>query len=195
MEFDKRIFGILAFVALMTLGLFFDTALADGQTSDWYDRWYDRIVTWFTKPAIGAILVGVILAFVVPQRVKMDFPLRWNRAKRRRRTRYVSFISGFTGTMLMWPIGWSWSTMLPLDIYGVMIGGFVTAIIVGAAAPLTYAILMKQLYKRGILNEQKWSGDARANQKNAKLTDEQRRRIIADASEETVVAARKEKKE
>jgi hypothetical protein len=129
------------------------------------DSWYEWIMMYMLRPGFMAVSVGVIMAFIIPQRVKMDFPLEWSPEKRRMRTRLTSFISGFFGTAMMWPLFWPWAMMSAMEIYGASAGGLLAAVLVGASAPYTYNIIMNFLYKRGWLTEHKWSGEAAAQQK------------------------------
>jgi hypothetical protein len=130
------------------------------------DSWYEWIMLYMLKPGFMAVSVGIIMSFIVPQRVKMDFPVEWPAEKRRARTRLTSLISGFCGTAMMWPLFWPWSTMTAMEAYGAGAGGLLVSIVVGASAPYTYNIIMNFLYKRGWVDEKKWSGQAAAELKN-----------------------------
>jgi Na+/H+ antiporter NhaA len=133
-----------------------------GPPTENVDAWYEWILVWLMRPGVAAVLAGLVLAFVVPQRAKMDLPHKWPADRRRRMTRRISFVSGFIPTALLWPLGWNLETMSTRDIYIIVIAGLLTATLVGASAPWTYSVVMNQLYKRGWLSEMKWSGEARA---------------------------------
>lgn len=136
------------------------------------DAWYSWILVWLMRPGVGAILAGALAAFVIPQRVKMDFPADWPADRRRRQTRRWSFWCGFWPTLVFWPVGWDLESLTKLELYGVlMLGGF-AALMVGSLAPWTYSVVMNQLYRRGWVNELKWSGEARAQAKRSgEITD------------------------
>lgn len=137
-------------------------ALGQPPGAEQAEAWYGWVLVWLKRPGVAAVLAGVAMAFIVPQRVKMDFPLYWTKDKRRFMTRLTSFVCGSLTTLLLWPLFWPWQAMPMIEVYGVLVTGFLTAVLVGAAAPFTYAIIMNQLYKRGWISEMKWSGEARA---------------------------------
>ena len=129
------------------------------------DAWYDWILVWMFRPGIAAVIVGIFFAFLVPQRIKMDFPMEWTPERRRRMTRRASFVSGFIPTLLLWPLGWMTEHLTPKEHYLIWVAGFLAASAVGTAAPFSYQIIMNFLYRRGWLNEVKWSGEVRARMK------------------------------
>lgn len=130
--------------------------------------WYEAVLAFVLRPGLAAVLTGFLLALVIPQRVKMDFPVDWSDSRRRFMTRLVSFASGFTGTALIWPLFWPWDRLVTtLEVYGVLISGFLASILVGALAPWSYTVVMNRLYRLGWLNEERWSGEARARAKAA----------------------------
>lgn len=135
------------------------------QSIDQAEAWYERLIGYLLRPGLGAAMVGAVMAFVVPQRVKMDFPLEWSDRVRRIRTRQVAFWAGVIPTLLLWPLGWPWKTVDALQAYGIWVGGVMTAIAIGAGAPWTYRVIMNQAYKRGFLDEERWSGETRAQLK------------------------------
>jgi hypothetical protein len=156
MAFMRYFAGICAILVLSwTYALFAQQLPLDREE---IDSWYEWIMHYMLKPGFMAVSVGIIMAFIIPQRVKMDFPLTWSPEKRKMRTRLTSFISGFFGTAMMWPLFWPWATMSAMEVYGASIGGLVASILVGASAPYTYNIVMHQLYKRGWVDASKWSG-------------------------------------
>lgn len=158
----KRCFWVLVLALLPAL------ALATGgvqQTMGQVEGAWGSIVRLVTQPGVAAVAIGALCAFLIPQRVKMDFPVRWDREKRALMTRLTSFGCGFFGTVLFWPMFWPWETMTGMEIYGVMASGLVVSILVGAAAPFTYTIVMNRLYKKGWLDEKRWSGEAHAEVK------------------------------
>lgn len=132
-----------------------------------YRGWVDSFILWLMTPGLGAVIIGVVCAFFIPQRVKMDFPLAWDRDKRSFMTRLTSFLCGFFGTLLFWPLFWPWGEMTGMQAYGVVMSGMVTAVLVGSAAPFTYSVVMGRLYRAGWLDEKKWSGEAHAEAKIA----------------------------
>jgi hypothetical protein len=156
--------GIAAMFALFTMA---SDGMTQGTIQD-AQAWYEALLVFVMRPGLAAIFTGFLLALVIPQRVKMDFPLTWGEDRRRFVTRLVSFASGFLGTGAIWPLFWDWSSVqTPLDGYGIMISGFFAAILVGALAPWSYALVMSRIYKLGWLDEGRWSGEARARLRQA----------------------------
>lgn len=145
--------GCAVVIAALFIGLLlFGTAgmlLAQPPSVEQAQAWYETIVDWAVRPAVTAIVAGVVLAFVIPQRVKLDFPPYWSDRKRRMRTRLTSFLAGSIGTAALWPIGWDWAGMQLLDSVMVAIGGLFCAVVVGASAPYTYTVIVGWLAKRG----------------------------------------------
>lgn len=123
------------------------------------DAWYSWILVWVFRPGIAAVLVGIVMAYIVPQRFKMDFPHTWDDDRRKRTTRRLSFISGFIPTVLLWPLGWMFKGMNVTDMYLVWVTGLLAAITVGSAAPFTYTIFMNYLYKKGWADPNYWSAE------------------------------------
>lgn len=132
------------------------------------DSWFNYALDRVTNVhGLGAVLAGLVFGFVLPQFLKMNFPVEWSPDFRRRKTMRLAFWSTFWPIVLIWPVTHAWASLTPQQWYTVVITGLVVAGIFGAATPFTYKFLMHWAYRFGLAHPERWSGETRADMRAA----------------------------
>lgn len=128
----------------------------------------------FYEHGYAAILGGLLLSWVLTQLGKHAFPLTWSNPRRVFMTRLVAFVTGFFWTSALWPLTFEVDKLHGQALYAMIISGLAVATIVGGLSPTLYKVVLSQAYKRGWLDEERWSAVTRANVKRkAESTDAQ----------------------
>lgn len=92
------------------------------------------ILTWFERVPllVWAIIIGLVVSWVLTQRVKGYFPKKWRHENRQRAAQLTAFVSG-SGMVLL---------LVPTRI------GIAVAIAVGLASPAAWNIVVALIAKR-----------------------------------------------